>query len=118
LRLVKDANPSWWEDNEILEGFPTPDEVDLWWTGKHKKAVDTIDTADTEDEKPTDKPNKVSTDGSDKGVDVSTGTSTGAVDTENARRTPGSNGHGNVSTMSTHFEDLGGDVDYEYSEDE
>ena len=118
LRLVKDANPSWWEDNEILEGFPTPDEVDMWWTGKHKKAVDTVDTADTEDEKPTDKPNKVSTDGSDKGVDTSTGTSTGAVDTENAIGTPGSNGHGDVSTMSTHFEGLGGDVDYEYSEDE
>jgi hypothetical protein len=118
LRLVKDANPSWWEDNEILEGFPTPDEVDMWWTGKHKKAVDTVDTADTEDEKPTDKPNKVSTDGGDKGVDTSTGTSTGAVDTENAIGTPGSNGHGDVSTMSTHFEGLGGDVDYEYSEDE
>jgi hypothetical protein len=118
LRLVKDANPSWWEDNEILEGFPTPDEVDMWWTGKHKKAVDTVDTADTEDEKPTDKPNKVSTDGIDKGVDTSTGTSTGAIDTENAIGTPGSNGHGDVSTMSTHFEGLGGDVDYEYSEDE
>jgi hypothetical protein len=54
----------------------------------------------------------------DKGVDTSTGASTVAVDTENAIGTPGSNGHGDVSTVSTLFEGLGETVDYEYSEDE
>jgi hypothetical protein len=60
----------------------------------------------------------VSTNGSDKGVDTSTGTSTGAIDTENAIGTPGPNGHGDVSTVSTLLEGLGETVDYEYSEDE
>lgn len=31
LRLVADADPSWWEDGEVLAGFPRPEEVAEWW---------------------------------------------------------------------------------------
>jgi hypothetical protein len=30
LRLVDEADPSWWEEGEPMQGFPKPDEVALW----------------------------------------------------------------------------------------
>jgi hypothetical protein len=114
LALVKDADPSWWQKNDPLEGFPTPVEVDAWWS---RNRVDTVDTDEEMDEKPIGKPNRVSTGGVDEGVDVSTGMSTPPVDSENAIGKPNSNGYRKVSTVSTLFED-GGELGYEYTEDE
>jgi hypothetical protein len=31
LRLVKDADPSWWCGGEPLKGLPRPDGVKAWW---------------------------------------------------------------------------------------
>lgn len=32
LRLVADAQPSWWEKGDLLVGFPLPGDVRRWWT--------------------------------------------------------------------------------------
>ena len=117
LGLVKDADPSWWQENELLEGFPTPAEVEKWWAEGDTNRVDKVDTHDNKDEKPIDKPNTVSTEGADKGVDMSTQTSPTLVDSETLIGKPNPNGHHEVSTLSTPFES-GGDLDYEYSEDD
>ena len=34
LDLVADAEPSWWNDDDLLEGFPHPEKVWRWWEGK------------------------------------------------------------------------------------
>jgi hypothetical protein len=108
LRLVKDADPSWWEDNASLEGFPTPAQVESWWEEEKKvggvpNGVDTVDTEEKTGEKPIGTPNKVSTERVDKRVDMST-------------PAPESNGHGDVSTpVGESNEDLGETIDYEYS---
>jgi hypothetical protein len=34
LALVKDAEPSWWEEGDALDGFPRPEEVRAWWGGE------------------------------------------------------------------------------------
>lgn len=122
LKLVKDADPSWWEDNASLEGFPTPAQVASWWAEEKKvdgvpKRVDTVDSGDEEGENAIGTPNEVSIEGTDKRVDTSTETSTGGVDTKNAIGTPNMNGHGEVSTVSTLFEGQGEKIDYEYSEE-
>jgi transcriptional regulator with XRE-family HTH domain len=31
LTLVADAEPSWWEKNDLLVGFPRPEQVRAWW---------------------------------------------------------------------------------------
>ena len=31
LDLVADAEPSWWNDEDLLEGFPRPEKVWRWW---------------------------------------------------------------------------------------
>ena len=129
LLLVKDADPSWWAAGEVLEGFPTPDQVKSWWESENR--VDIVDSTEKEVEKAIDKLNSVSTAPVDKRVgmstptlmgegevDISTLMSTGEVDTENAIGKPNPNGKSPVSTMSSRFEGLGEKVDYEYSEDE
>ena len=116
MLLVKDADPSWWAAGEMLEGFPTPDQVKSWWESENR--VDIVDSTEKEVEKAIDKPNSVSTASVDKRVDMSTPMSTGEVDTENAIGMPNSNGKSLVSIVSTLFEGLGEKVDYKYSEDE
>ncbi len=34
LDLVADAEPSWWNDDDLLEGFPRPEQVWRWWEQK------------------------------------------------------------------------------------
>lgn len=34
LDLVADAEPSWWNDDDLLEGFPHPEQVWRWWEEK------------------------------------------------------------------------------------
>ena len=34
LDLVTDAEPSWWNDDDLLEGFPHPEQVWRWWEEK------------------------------------------------------------------------------------
>jgi hypothetical protein len=128
LSLVKDAEPSWWEDYEILEGFPKPDEVATWWKGE--KAVDTVDTPSKSGELSIDKANsKVDTNvdmSTREGVDATTEVSTPKKSDEPDESVidkPNPNGHVKVSTVSTLFEGPqvklnGGDLEYEYSEDE
>jgi DNA primase len=31
LILVADAEPSWWQEGDVMAGFPTPHEVQAWW---------------------------------------------------------------------------------------
>src|SRR5215217_3709691 len=31
LILIADAEPSWWQEGDVMAGFPTPDEVQAWW---------------------------------------------------------------------------------------
>lgn len=31
LALVKGAEPSWWENGNVMDGFPDPDQVEEWW---------------------------------------------------------------------------------------
>jgi hypothetical protein len=31
LTLVADAEPSWWQEGDIMAGFPTPEDVQGWW---------------------------------------------------------------------------------------
>ena len=30
--MIEDANPSWWRKDEVLAGFPTPEQVRAWWS--------------------------------------------------------------------------------------
>ncbi len=32
LNLVDGADPSWWEKDDALDGFPKPEQVRVWWT--------------------------------------------------------------------------------------
>lgn len=32
LALVEDADPSWWQKGDALDGFPKPEQVKIWWT--------------------------------------------------------------------------------------
>ncbi len=34
LALVEDADPSWWEKGDTLDGFPKPEQVRIWWADK------------------------------------------------------------------------------------
>jgi hypothetical protein len=61
LKLVKGADPSWWEKREFLKGFPRPENVCVWW--EHPKGVDGVDSDENQSELPIDKPKKVSTKG-------------------------------------------------------
>jgi hypothetical protein len=124
LSLVKDAEPSWWSDNELLEGFPHPDEVDKWWSGGSPTAVDSVDSGVIDEKKRIDAPNWVSTAGSDKESDMSTPLSPPQVDSEKPIDMPNTNGKGELSTLSAPFESAqdveeGEEVDFEYvTEDE
>jgi hypothetical protein len=105
LRLIKDADSSWWEEGELLEGFPRADEVKEWW--ETQKQVDTLDSEPSSDEKPVDKPNEVTTEEIDDRVDMSSAASIDEVDEEHPIGTPNTNGHDLVSSMSTLFEGSG-----------
>jgi hypothetical protein len=37
LDLVADAEPSWWNDDDLLEGFPHPEQVWRWWEEKESQ---------------------------------------------------------------------------------
>jgi hypothetical protein len=115
LRLVKDAEPSWWEENELLDGFPRPEEVEEWWEAS--KRVDTLDTVKNSEEKAIAKPMSETVDEVDNPADMSSGMTTDEVDGEKPLDKPSSNGHGHVSSMSTLFEDEETNIDFEYSED-
>jgi len=39
LDLVADAEPSWWNDDDLLEGFPHPEQVWRWWEEKESYPV-------------------------------------------------------------------------------
>jgi hypothetical protein len=38
LDLVADAEPSWWNDDDLLEGFPHPEKVWRWWKDEGRSA--------------------------------------------------------------------------------
>ena len=38
LDLVADAEPSWWNDVDLLEGFPHPEKVWRWWKEERRSA--------------------------------------------------------------------------------
>jgi len=38
LDLVADAEPSWWNDDDLLEGFPHPEKVWRWWKEEGRSA--------------------------------------------------------------------------------
>jgi hypothetical protein len=60
LRLVRDADPSWWQKTgEFTKDFPDPTDVCKWW--EPPKGVDTVDSGEKNAEKPIGKPKKVST---------------------------------------------------------
>jgi len=108
MRLVKDADSSWWEDQASLEGFPSPDQVEAWWEKEKKdegvpKGVDTVDTSEKEDEKPIGMPNTDPSEGVGNWVDVST-------------LAPEANGSGGISAPIDESNEESGDPnDYEYS---
>ncbi|PLS82604.1 MAG: hypothetical protein CYG60_24065 [Actinobacteria bacterium] len=35
--LVADAEPSWWQKDDLLVGFPRPEQVWRWWEGKNSR---------------------------------------------------------------------------------
>jgi AcrR family transcriptional regulator len=39
LDLVADAEPSWWNDDDLLEGFPHPEQVWRWWEEKESHST-------------------------------------------------------------------------------
>ena len=99
LLLVEGAEPSWWDDTDLLRGLPTPEQVKVWW--ESTSDVDSVDTDDTQDEKPIDKPNKMSTIDVDSNVDTSTTVSTTDVDKEKPIDKPDTDESTLVSTVST-----------------
>ncbi len=38
LDLVADAEPSWWHKDDLLEGFPRPEQVWRWWEEKESRS--------------------------------------------------------------------------------
>jgi len=52
LDLVADAEPSWWNDDDLLEGFPHPEQVWRWWEEKesHSASESARHTRHSEDE--------------------------------------------------------------------
>lgn len=34
LALVAEAEPSWWEQGDIMRGIPTPEQVETWWDSR------------------------------------------------------------------------------------
>ena len=124
LLLVEGADPSWWEDSDLLKGLPTPEQVKEWWEAL--KPVDRVDSSVKESEKPIDTPDKVSTAVVDTRVDMSTQVSTAGVDGEKPIDKPKDGENGKVSTVSTRSENgnvnlsEGGipELDYEYVAEE
>ena len=84
LRLIKDADPSWWRSGKTLKGFPLPGQVNEWWAAP-RKGVDSLDSGEKTAKKSIGKPNGVPTEGVDNPVDASTRASTG----EKGRRVDG-----------------------------
>jgi hypothetical protein len=39
LDLVADAEPTWWNDDDLLEGFPHPEQVWRWWDEKESHSA-------------------------------------------------------------------------------
>jgi hypothetical protein len=39
LDLAADAEPSWWNDDDLLEGFPHPEQVWRWWQEKESHSA-------------------------------------------------------------------------------
>ena len=95
LKLVKDADPSWWAKKEFIVGFPLPESVYTWWGTP--KGVDSVDSTEIEGENPLDKPKSLST----PPVDMSTP----PVDSEKPIDKPNSDPKNEVSTLSTPSED-------------
>jgi hypothetical protein len=91
LKLVKDADPSWWAKKEFIVGFPLPESVYTWWGTP--KGVDSVDSTEIEGENPLDKPKSLST----PPVDMSTP----PVDSEKPIDKPNSDPKNEVSTLST-----------------
>jgi hypothetical protein len=52
LDLVADAEPSWWNDDDLLEGFPHPEKVWRWWEEResHSTQESARQARHTEDE--------------------------------------------------------------------
>jgi hypothetical protein len=129
LRLVGGADPEWWAHPEnILEGFPRPEKVSLWWGSGN--GVDSVDTGPQPDEPPIDKPKNLSTEKGGHQVDTSTPTPE-QVDMSTRLSTPheqGENGVGMpnpaendpMSTVSTRSGDSEErrKVDYHYITEE
>jgi len=40
LALVEGADPSWWEKDDVLVGFPRPEQVWRWWNGENDPPPD------------------------------------------------------------------------------
>ncbi len=116
LRLVKDVEPSWWEESELLDGFPRPDEVEEWW--ETSKRVDTLDSTPDATGRAIDKPDSSTTGAVDNPVVVSSRVTDDKVDGEKPVDRPNDNGHGDVSSMSTLFEGGRFNLDFDYVEDE
>jgi hypothetical protein len=46
LALVKGAEPSWWSADEVMQGFPSPQQVRSWWEEEHPTSPHGIDKID------------------------------------------------------------------------
>ena len=108
LRLIKDAEPSWWKSGELLEGFPRPDEVERWWSDKlserPQKLVDIVGTPTALDETPIATQKEASSEDVDDPVDTPTPTSTPKVVEELPIDKANTSSNGKMTTVSTGFE--------------
>jgi hypothetical protein len=119
LRLVGGAESGWWANPEnILEGFPRPEKVSLWWGSRN--GVDRVDTGPQSDESPIDKPKNLSTEEVDDQVDMSTPVSTPHEKGENGLGKPNPTKNDPLSTLSAPSEDSKEKrkVDYHYITEE
>lgn len=48
LALMKGAEPSWWENGNVMDGFPDPDQVEEWW-GNPSAPSTSSESADQDD---------------------------------------------------------------------
>jgi len=104
LMLVEGAEPTWWHESNLLNGLPTPEQVEEWWHAL-PKPVDTVDSDALEGEKPIDKSYSLSTPTVDTSVDTSTVLSTPTGDAEKPIDKPKKGKKDEVSTLSTGSED-------------
>ena len=122
MNLVVDADPSWWQKDDLLVGFPRPEQVWKWWEEDSHYAAESARQARRHEDEASDPPGyaqrgvghptrqETDADRHLANVTVSgdqTALSVDILDSENLASTPDSNGYEPVSGVSGGFEDDG-----------